>query len=567
MTLNAFAQFTAFVIATLAVVLPLDAWLGRLFDDTRSNGGAITRFLSGSGRPQTWLMYLRSIVVFNVLGGIILFLLLIFQNHFPHNPQNFPGVPPVLAFNIAVSFMTNTNWQSYGGETTLSYFSQMMGLTVQNFFSAATGIAIAFALSRAFIRREDQHLGNFYTDVTRGCFGVLLPLAIIMAIFLLAQGVPENLASYTQAQTMEGVPQTIAQGPVASQIAIKMLGSNGGGFFNANAAHPYENPTPLTNFIQMISIAALPIAVILAFGRIVGDRRQGWALLITMAILFLGFFAVCVHYEMHGVPTLQALGVDQSTNATNPGGNMEGKEVRFGVMNSSLWAVLTTSTTNGSVNSMHDSFTPLGGMVLLFNMLLGGVIFGGVGCGLYGMMMYVLIAVFISGLMVGRTPEYLGKKIESYEVKLAVLAQLLYPACILGGGMLSLLIPAGASSISTPGPHGLTQTLYAYASATANNGSAFAGFNANTNFQNILLGIIMLIGRFGIIIPVMAIAGSLASKKIIPVSNGTLPTHGAMFIVMLLGVILMMGGLTYFPVLALGPLAEHLQAFGAGVIQ
>ncbi len=442
---------------------------------------------------------------------------------------------------------------------TLSYFSQMLGLTVQNFLSAATGIAVAVAVVRGLIRKEDARLGNFYVDLTRAILYVLLPLSFLFALFLIWQGVPQTMQPTVQATTVEGAQQNIATGPVASQVAIKMLGSNGGGYFNANAAHPYENPTPLSNFVQMLSILILPIALVVAFGRMVGDRRQGWALLASMTILFLTLFAICYFAEAGGNPAFAAMGIDQSFSDVNPGGNMEGKEVRFGVLNSALWATASTATSNGSVIAMHDSFTPLGGLVPLFNMLVGEVIYGGVGCGLYGILIYVLITVFIAGLMVGRTPEYLGKKIEAFEIKLAVVAMLIYPLCVLGFGVVALLMPAGAKSLSATGPHGLTQMIYAYASAAANNGSAFAGLNANTVFHNVMLGVVMLIGRFGVIIPVLAIAGSLAAKKTVPsCSAACSTTHGLMFVVLLTAVIVMFGGLTYFPALALGPIAEHL---------
>jgi len=510
---------------------------------------------------QDWLGYATAVLLFNFLGVVVLFLILLFQDKLPLNPQHLPGVSLDLAFNIAISFITNTNWQSYSGETTLSPFSQMVGLTTQNFLSAATGFAVAVAVIRAFIRKETPLLGNFYVDLTRATLYILLPLALIFAVFLIWQGVPDTLSTSVQATTLEGAKQSIATGPVASQIAVKMLGSNGGGFYNANAAHPYENPTAFSNFIQLVSIVLLPIAFVLTFGRMINDRRQAWAILASMTILFLVLFAICYYAEAGGNPAFAKFGIDQTMSDLNSGGNMEGKEVRFGIFNSALWATATSATSNGSVIAMHDSFTPLGGLVPLFNMLVGEVIYGGVGCGLYGMLVYILITVFIAGLMVGRTPEYLGKKIEAHEVKLAVIAMLLYPVCVLGFGVIALLAPAGLKSLTANGPHGLTQMIYAYASAAANNGSSFAGLNANTVFQNIMLGIVMFVGRFGVILPVLAIAGSLVKKKIIPVSSGTFPTHSLMFVVLLTGVIVMFGGLTYFPTLALGPIAEHLSLF------
>ena len=570
MFVSSLYQFLIFAALVGVLMLPLGAYIAALLADAPTGvrkmllplerGLAAVSGLRGD-EGQNWRQYLAAVLVFNFLGWAVLFLMLMHQDLLPLNPAQLPGLSAALAFNVASSFVTNTNWQSYAGETTLSYFSQMLGLCVQNFLSAATGLAVAAAVIRGFVRRETPLLGNFYSDVVRITLYLLLPLSLAFALFLVTQGVPDNFMPTVTATTVEGAQQQIAQGPVASQIAIKMLGSNGGGYFNANAAHPYENPTPLSNLLQMISIVLLPIAVVFAFGRMVGDGRQAWALFASMTVLFLVLFALCLYVETSPNPLLSSMGIDQVMSDTNPGGNMEGKEVRFGLFNSALWATATTATSNGSIIAAHDSFMPLGGVVLLFNMLVGEVIYGGIGCGLYGILVYVLITVFIAGLMVGRTPEYLGKKIEANEVKLAVLTQLLYPICVLGFGVVSLLTPAGAASITAQGPHGLSQTLYAYASAAANNGSAFAGFNANTDFQNIMLGIVMLIGRFGVIAPVLAIAGSLAMKKSTPPSSGTFPTHGLMFIVMLTAVIVMFGGLTYFPALALGPVAEHLALF------
>ncbi len=570
MTVNGFLQFLTFFVLTVVLASPCGAYLKKVLNGERvwlsMVFSPIERFIYraigvSADAQQSWRGYLASMFLFNLLGGVVLFAIVMLQDHLPLNPQKLTHVTPDLAFNIAVSFITNTNWQSYSGETTLSYFSQMCGLTVQNFLSAATGLAIAVAVVRGFMRKESRGLGNFYVDVTRSTLYILLPLSFVFALFLVWQGVPDTLSPSVQATTVEGAQQAIAVGPVASQIAIKMLGSNGGGFFNANAAHPYENPTPLSDFVQLISILLFPIALVFAFGRMIGDRRQGWALFASMTVLFVALFGLCYMAEANGNPAFDKFGIDQKITDTNNGGNMEGKEVRFGILNSALWATVTTATSNGSVIAMHDSFTPLGGLVPLFNMLVGEVIYGGVGCGLYGILVYVLLTVFIAGLMVGRTPEYLGKKIESYEIKLAVIAMLLYPLCVLGFGVIALLEPEGAKSLSTVGPHGLTQMIYAYASAAANNGSAFAGMNANTVFQNMLLGVVMLLGRFGVIVPVLAIAGSLAMKKTVPPSSGTFPTHGLMFILLLISVILMFGGLTYFPVLALGPIAEHLSLF------
>jgi K+-transporting ATPase ATPase A chain len=462
------------------------------------------------------------------------------------------AMPADLALNTAASFVTNTNWQNYSGETTLGYFAQMAGLTVQNFVSAATGIALAVALIRGFARRSASAIGNFWADLTRCTLYILLPLSLAVAIALVWQGIPQNLSAYVDAATLEGGKQTIAQGPVASQVAIKMLGTNGGGFFNANAAHPYENPTPLSNFTQMLAIFALGGALTNVFGRMVGDQRQGWAILAAMGVLFICGVALLYWAEAAGNPLLTALGVDPAA------GNMEGKEVRFGVAASALFAAVTTAASCGAVNAMHASLTPLGGMVPLINMELGEVIVGGVGAGLYGMLLFAIISVFVAGLMVGRTPEYLGKKIEAREVKLTMLAILCLPLMMLGLTAIAVVAPAGLASISTPGPHGFTEALYAYTSGTANNGSAFAGLSGNTPFYNTTLAAAMLVGRFFMIVPMLAIAGSLAAKKAVPASRGTFPTDGPLFVSLLVGVVLIVGGLTFLPALALGPIVEHL---------
>ncbi len=571
MTVLSLTQFLFFAVLTLALSLPFSYYIGRLFKASEPGKActAVERLVLKMAGPcaaaqQNWRGYLFSVLFFNLIGGLLLYLIVRFQSLFPLNPQNFGNLSPDLAFNIAVSFMTNTNWEPFGGETTLSFFSQMAGLAVQNFLSAATGLAVAFAVVRGFINRENPNLGNFYADLIRITLYVLLPLALVFSVFLIWQGVPQTMQPFVQAATLEGETQVIAQGPVASQMAIKMLGSNGGGFFNANSAHPYENPTPLSNLAEMIAILLIDLGLVLAFGRMVGDRKQSRPLLICMSSLFVISLALCLFFESQAHPALATMNVDQVQSAVNPGGNMEGKEVRFGIFGSVLWSIATSATSNGAVNSMLDSYMPLGGLVPLFNLLIGEVIYGGVGCGLYGMLIYVLMTAFIAGLMVGRTPEYLGKKIEASEIKYAVFAMFLYPVCVLGMGAISLLAPQGAHSITAYGPHGLTQTVYAYASATANNGSSFAGFNANTVFQNSLLGIVMLLGRFGVIAPVLAIAGSLAKKKIVPASGGTFPTHGGVFLVLLTGVVLLFGGLTYFPVLALGPIAEHLSLAAGG---
>ena len=504
------------------------------------------------GKEQHWTRYALALLATNAVGWVILYAILRLQHLLPWNPQDMPPMAPDLAFNTAVSFVTNTNWQAYGGETTLSYFSQMVGLTVQNFISAATGIAVAIAVIRGFAGRSVRTIGNFYADLVRGVLYVLLPLSIIGALVLVWQGTPQNLDPYVAATTLEGNQQVLAQGPAAAQIAIKQLGTNGGGFFNVNSAHPYENPTPLSNLLEMVYILLIPAAFCYTFGRMVRDHRQGWAIFAAMAVLYVAGLTAVYAAERVGNPLLAEAPIDASP------GSMEGKEVRFGVVNSALWASSTTAASNGSVNAMHDSFTPLGGLVLMLNMQLGEIVWGGVGAGLYGMLLFVVLAVFIAGLMVGRTPEYLGKKIEAKEVKLAVLALLSMPVGILIFGGLAAVLPVALASVQDPGPHGLSEILYAYSSATGNNGSAFAGFNANTPFHNTMQGLAMLLGRYAFIVPMLAIAGSLGAKKTVPTSSGTFPTDGALFVTLLVAVILIVGGLTFFPALALGPIAEQL---------
>ncbi len=501
-------------------------------------------------REQHWTAYALSLLAFSLLGVLTLYGLQRLQGLLPLNPAEMGAVAPDLALNTAVSFVTNTNWQNYGGESTMSTLTQMVGLNVHNFVSAATGIAAAVALIRAFARRQARTVGNFWVDLTRTTLYVLLPLCFVGALVLVWQGVPQNLNAYTEVTTLEGAKQVIAQGPVASQMMIKHLGTNGGGFFNANAAHPFENPTALTNLITIVSIFLIGAGLTNSFGRMVGDQRQGWALLGAMGVLFVIGIAVAYWAEAQANPAITALGVD--------GVNMEGKEVRFGVALSALFAVVTTATSCGAVNTMHDSLMPLAGMVPLGNIMLGEVIIGGVGSGLYGMLVFVVITMFIAGLMVGRTPEYLGKKIEAKEVKLAVIAILAPVVGILGMGAVAMALPLATASIAAPGPHGLSEVLYAYTSAAGNNGSAFGGLSGNTLFFNTTLAASMLIGRFIVLIPALAIAGSLAGKKIVPPSAGTFPTHGPLFIALLVGVIVIVGGLTYFPVLALGPIVEHL---------
>jgi K+-transporting ATPase ATPase A chain len=499
-----------------------------------------------AGEEQDWRAYTVALIAFNVLGFAVVFLLQLAQGALPLNPAGLPNVEPALAFNTATSFMTNTNWQSYAGETTLSYASQMLGLAVQNFVSAATGIAVVIALTRGLARRTAQTLGNFWVDLVRSTLYVLLPLSLILALLLVSQGVVQNFNSYTSVTTLVGAEQVLPQGPAASQIAIKQLGTNGGGFFNVNSAHPFENPTPLSNFLQVLSILLIPAALTHTYGRLVGSQRQGWVIFAAMLIMLVAGLSLMLVSEYSTNPVFGVAGV------------MEGKEVRFGITNSILWGAATTAASNGSVNAMHSSFTPLAGGVAMLNMLLGEIIFGGVGAGLYGMLIFVILTVFIAGLMVGRTPEYLGKKIEAREIQMAIVAILLPSAAVLFGTALASVTDAGLSSRANAGAHGFSEILYAFASASNNNGSAFAGLNANVPFYNLLLGIAMWIGRFGVIIPVLVIAGSMVGKKTAPPSPGTFPTDGAVFVGLLIAIILIVGALTFFPALTLGPIVEHL---------
>ena len=498
-----------------------------------------------------WWEYAVAAMTLNILGIVVLFLVQLVQGYLPLNPQHFPGVRWDLALNTAVSFVTNTNWQSYGGETTMSYLTQMSGLVVQQFVSAATGMAVLIALVRALIRRRASTIGNFWVDLTRTGLWILLPVSIVCALVFASQGVIQTLHPYVTAQTLEGAKQTIALGPVASMEAIKMLGSNGGGFFNVNSAHPFENPSPLTNLLTMLLIMLIPAGLVFTYGRMVDDRRQGHAILGAMLIMFVIFLGVCYYSEAAGNPLISALHVSSPTA-------MEGKEVRFGIADSALFATATTAVANGAVNAMHDSLTPLSGFITMLQIKLGEVVFGGVGCGLYGMLVFVLLTVFIIGLMVGRTPEYLGKKIESMEIKMGILAVLLPSACILIGAAIASVTKVGTSSILNPGPHGLSEILYAFASAAGNNGSAFAGLNANTVFYNLSLAFNMFVGRYGVMIPVLAIAGSMVKKKTVPPGPGTFQTTGPFFAVVLASVVIIVGALTFFPALALGPLVEHL---------
>jgi len=568
MTLNGWLQIALYVGVLVLCVKPLGLYMARVFNGERTFLDPVMRpverliyAVSGVNprQEQHWTTYTAAMLLFSLASFVLLYALQRLQHVLPLNPQGFGPPSPDSAFNTAVSFTSNTNWQSYSGESTMSYLSQMAGLTVQNFLSAAVGIVLAIALIRGFSRRSAQTVGNFWVDMVRTTLRVLLPLSFIFALVLVWQGVPQNLQKYVDATTVEGGSQTIAQGPVASQEAIKMLGTNGGGFFNANSAHPYENPTPLSNFLEMLAIFVIGAALTYTFGHMVGNTRQGWALFGAMMAVFLMGLVVAYWAESAGNPAFDRLGIQTAATSTQGGGNMEGKEVRFGIYNSTLWATATTDASNGSVNSMHDSYTPLGGMVPLFNIMLGEVVIGGVGSGLYGMLLFAIVAVFIAGLMVGRTPEYLGKKIEAKEVKMSVLALILIlPLSILGFTALAAVHPEGLKGPLNAGPHGFSEILYVFTSGTGNNGSAFAGISANTFFYNLTNGLSMLFGRFLFIVPMMAVAGSLVNKKIVPASAGTFPTTGSLFIALLVGVILIVGGLVYFPALALGPIVEHL---------
>ncbi|MFL5286256.1 MAG: potassium-transporting ATPase subunit KdpA [Rhodopila sp.] len=565
MTINGWLQIALFCVLLVLLVKPLGGYMTRVFAGGKTFLSPVLRPLeTGIYRlcgvreteEQHWITYALAMLAFTFAGFIVLYGLQRLQAVLPLNPQHLDAVSPDLAFNTSVSFVSNTNWQSYVPETTMSYLVQMAGLTVHNFVSAATGIALALALIRGFARRSARTVGNFWVDLTRCVFYVLLPICIVAVLFMVWQGVPQNLSAYTDVTTLEGGKQLIAQGPVASQEAIKMLGTNGGGFFNANSAHPFENPTALTNLLQILLIFAIGASLTNVFGRMVGSQRQGWAIFAVMAVLFLAGVATLYASEAAGNPLLAHLPLDHAA------GNMEGKEVRFGIPNSALFATITTDASCGAVNTMHDSLTPIGGMVPMVNIMLGEIIFGGVGSGLYGMLLFVIIAMFVAGLMVGRTPEYLGKKLEAKEVKMAMLGILILPLSILGFTALAVVIPAGVSALANAGPHGFSEALYAYVSATGNNGSAFAGLSANTPFWNSTLGLAMFIGRFLMIVPMLAIAGSLAAKKIVPASVGTFPTDGGLFVGLVVGVILITGGLTFLPSLALGPIVEQFAMHG-----
>lgn len=577
MTINAFAQLSLFVVVLVALAKPLGAYMAKVYENKPCGLdkilGPIERLIYrlcgvNPAAEMTWKQYTYAVLTVNFIGFLIVYGLLRLQWYLPLNPQEMPGATPHLAFNTAVSFATNTNWQSYAGEATLGYLAQMLGLTVQNFLSAAAGMAVLVALIRGFVRRQASSIGNFWFDMTRSTLYVLLPLSIVLALLLVSQGVVQTLNGYETAQLVQPVKdaegnevteQLIAVGPAASQIAIKQLGTNGGGFFNVNSSHPFENPTPFSNFLELLSILIIGAALCYTFGAMIGDTRQGWAVMAAMLVIFIPLLVVCYLCEQAGTPALAAV-ADQAPSPQQAGGNMEGKEVRNGITQSTLWATATTAASNGSVNSMHDSYTPLGGLVPMWLMQLGEVVFGGVGSGLYGMLAFAIIAVFIGGLMVGRTPEYLGKKIEAFEMKMAAIVILFPCVAVLGGTAIALSFPDLAKpSIPNSGAHGYSEVLYAFSSAGNNNGSAFAGLNANVPFFNALLGIAMLISRYFLMVPILAIAGSLAAKKYTPTSSGTLPTHGPLFVVMLVGVVVLVGALTFVPALALGPIVEQLQ--------
>ena len=569
-------QIVLYVVILIALAKPLGSFMARVFNGERNIlspvMAPVERFTyrmlgAKSDEEMNWKQYAVAVLLFALLGVVTLFLIELLQGVLPFNPQHLPGVSPALAFNTSISFNTNTNWQNYGGETTMTYFTQMVGLTVHNFLSAAAGIAVLMAVIRGFTRHTAQTIGNFWVDMTRSVLYVLIPLALVLAIVLMSQGVVQTLSKYKTAEMLQSTQdvsgqtitqQIIAVGPVASQEAIKMLGTNGGGFFNTNSAHPFENPTPLTNFLEVLAILLIPAALCYTFGKMVGDTRQGWAILSAMTIIFVVMLTVCVWSEQAGNPALNNMNINQSATSTQSGGNMEGKEVRIGAANSALWATATTAASNGSVDSMHDSFTPLGGLVPMWLIQLGEVIFGGVGSGLYGMLAFVIIAVFIAGLMIGRTPEYLGKKIESYEMKMAALMVLIPVLLSLLGTAIAVVAASGQSAVANPGVHGFSEILYAFSSTSNNNGSAFAGYGSNT-FINIIESICMFIGRFWLQIPILAVAGSLVKKKKVPVTSGTLPTYTPLFIFWLIAVVIIVGALSFFPALSLGPIGEFLK--------
>jgi K+-transporting ATPase ATPase A chain len=602
MTSQALLQVVLYIAVLVALAKPLGTFMANVYEGRRTFLSPVLRPLErviykvagiDEQSEAGWKRYTAGMLVFNLIGVVFVYLLQRLQGILPLNPADMPAVTPDSSFNTAVSFATNTNWQGYGGESTMSYLTQMLGLGVQNFVSAASGMAVLVALIRGFARRQAKTIGNFWVDLTRSTVYILLPLSLLLAVVLMSQGVVQTFAPYTSVELVEPVTadvpvkddagdpvvdaagkavtkstelkeQTLPLGPAASQIAIKQIGTNGGGFFNVNSAHPYENPTPLSNFLEVLSILLIGAALCYTFGRMVKDTRQGWALLVAMLVIFVPLVIGDVAAEQAGNPKLAALGLDTSASDLQAGGNMEGKETRFGITNSALWAVATTAASNGSVNSMHDSFTPLGGLIPMWLIQLGEIVFGGVGSGLYGMLMFVIVAVFIAGLMVGRTPEYLGKKLESFEIKMASLAILVPATVALVGAAIGSVTPAGVAGIANPAVHGFSEILYAFSSAAGNNGSAFAGLSANTPFYNLALGIAMWLSRYWIMIPVLGIAGSLAAKRTTAVTAGTLPTHTPLFVAWLVGVVLMVGALTFVPALALGPIVEHLQMIGRG---
>ena len=572
-------QLLIYFLVLLACVKPLGLYMSKVYSEQPNR--YFRRFIPverwfyricgvSEDVEMNWKQYATAVLSFSLVSFLSVYAIQRFQGSLAFNPESLPAVSIDLSFNTAVSFVTNTNWQGYGGETTMSYLTQMLGLSVQNFVSAAVGMAVLIALIRGFTRRSSSTIGNFWVDLTRGTVYILLPMSIFLSLALISQGVVQTLDSYSEVSLMEPIAtienqfiqtQKIAVGPAASQIAIKQLGTNGGGFFNVNSAHPFENPTPFSNFLQLIAILLIPAALCYTFGELVGDRRQGWAILAAMSAILLPLVIADYLFEQASNPSLASLGIDQVVSQAQAGGNMEGKETRFGIVNSVLWAVATTAASNGSVNSMHDSYSPLGGLIPMWLMQLGEVVFGGVGSGLYGMLVFVLVAVFIAGLMVGRTPEYLGKKIGAFEMKMAAIAILLPCASVLVGTAIAVLSAQGKATIFNTGAHGFSEVLYAFSSASNNNGSAFAGLGANTPFYNGLLALAMLIGRFGVILPVLGIAGSLAAKKTIPIGPGTLPTHKPLFVLLLMTVVVVIGALSFFPALALGPIVEHLMLY------
>lgn len=580
MNLNDYIQMGSYLLVLLLAVKPLGIYMARIYEGSPTGLNVwlapvekLIYRLCGvkSEQGMSWKIYAMALMLFNILGILVVYAIQRFQAGLPINPMAMAAVTPDSSFNTAVSFATNTNWQGYGGESTMSYLTQMLALTVQNFLSAATGMVVAVALIRGFIQRQTNTIGNFWVDLVRTVLYILLPLSLVFALVLVSQGIPQTFnksAAATLLQTAKdsnGKPvteQDLALGPVASQIAIKQLGTNGGGYFNANSAHPYENPTPLSNFMEMLAILLISGALCYTFGYMVKDRRQGWAILAAMLIIFIPCLLIVGSMEQQGNPLFNHLGIDQNATDFQPGGNMEGKEARFGIASSATWAVATTSASNGSVNSMHDSYMPLGGMIPMLLIQLGEIIFGGVGSGLYGMIAFVIIAVFISGLMIGRTPEYLGKKIEAFEIKMASLVALIPHIFILIPTAIAVLIVAGKAGIANPGAHGFSEILYAFSSAAGNNGSAFAGLSANTVFYNVFLGVSMFFCRYWLIIPILAIAGSLSAKKIVPATQGTLPTHTPLFVFFVAMVVVVVGALTFFPALALGPIVEHLMLRG-----